>query len=691
MDSKNNQKFVELLQLLELSNYEAKTYMAIIQIDQGTPLKISKESGVPQSKIYGVLKKLEDEGYISKTINGYKINLAFLSKQKQDVEKTFSDFLQFLEKKISSNLITEKTILNNIVPVLEKLEFDIEFKGRLGINKKFHDEYSPDTLARIHRMSLPEMVIATSSNSIIRVGILILTENSKEYFTSVGDTFIVKDLLRKMKLDKVIILTENISEKIIKNFTNVQFIPLTIDYVNKLKTDLVTFDKDWRKTFKKLLTLEKISDIPARKINRMMSKIAALRYHVTKIDKDPESYGPKIETWIVNAFNEIIDRIYADLKLNSELNLQQKLLLMNTQEFMKQKKSLPKTSDIDYLETELEWIIDDLDNLSSESSKLSYEISMTITDSPYQKVGFVANPFVFTIPIEHNLDIIGQKNTVLQLEYFVKKDFVDFSDNLALIVDEPGMGKTHLMKNCLKNINEKKSNTLGIFIHCIPNNDLFSLFYEIQTSLKRMGSSPLQSALLSILEKSPSPETTPELIDILRDLSNFAYDFEKTTLILFIDEFENLLTSPFESQATASQLTHILDVPNIGFVIVVREDEWNDNHQFRMDVSALEPELIPLEKYSKDDISLIVDNRLNSLSLDKKSKISFSSDAIEKISSLSHGNIRKAISLARDGFKKLVQMNKLEVTSDMIEDEFRPLNNYSNSKTGLQFTKKEVK
>ena len=55
---------VELLQDLGFSEYEAKTYVALLQTNPATGYQVSKESGVPRSMVYEVLNKLIARGAV---------------------------------------------------------------------------------------------------------------------------------------------------------------------------------------------------------------------------------------------------------------------------------------------------------------------------------------------------------------------------------------------------------------------------------------------------------------------------------------------------------------------------------------------------------------------------------------------------------------------------------------------------
>ncbi len=55
---------ISALELLGLSNYEAKVYLALLRLGEATAQEISKESGIPYSRIHGVLNSLADKGLI---------------------------------------------------------------------------------------------------------------------------------------------------------------------------------------------------------------------------------------------------------------------------------------------------------------------------------------------------------------------------------------------------------------------------------------------------------------------------------------------------------------------------------------------------------------------------------------------------------------------------------------------------
>ncbi|MBE0425427.1 MAG: TrmB family transcriptional regulator [Nitrospirae bacterium] len=82
------EKIISELMQLGLSEYEAKAYLSLLRENPSTAYEIGKDSGIPTSKVYEVLKKLIEKGIISIIDDGKKkhyVPLApdeFLNKQK---------------------------------------------------------------------------------------------------------------------------------------------------------------------------------------------------------------------------------------------------------------------------------------------------------------------------------------------------------------------------------------------------------------------------------------------------------------------------------------------------------------------------------------------------------------------------------------------------------------------------------
>ncbi len=59
-----NQEPINELRLLGLTDYEAKTFVALFKIEEGTASQVAKVSKVPRSSVYEVLRSLEKKGSV---------------------------------------------------------------------------------------------------------------------------------------------------------------------------------------------------------------------------------------------------------------------------------------------------------------------------------------------------------------------------------------------------------------------------------------------------------------------------------------------------------------------------------------------------------------------------------------------------------------------------------------------------
>ncbi|RLI38603.1 transcriptional regulator, partial [Candidatus Bathyarchaeota archaeon] len=57
-------RIINSLKKLGLTEYEAKAYIALLERGEADALEISRRSGVPRTRIYDILSKLESNGFI---------------------------------------------------------------------------------------------------------------------------------------------------------------------------------------------------------------------------------------------------------------------------------------------------------------------------------------------------------------------------------------------------------------------------------------------------------------------------------------------------------------------------------------------------------------------------------------------------------------------------------------------------
>ncbi len=95
-------KILDKLSELGLNRYEAMAYTTLLKHDEITAYEISKSSGVPQSKVYEVMKKLTDKGLaMALGLNPVKYTPLpidnFLSNYKESMEQS----IDFIKENIS--------------------------------------------------------------------------------------------------------------------------------------------------------------------------------------------------------------------------------------------------------------------------------------------------------------------------------------------------------------------------------------------------------------------------------------------------------------------------------------------------------------------------------------------------------------------------------------------------------------
>jgi predicted transcriptional regulator len=135
---------------LGFNEYEAKVYLAIVMLSEGTAKEISEQSGVPRSRIYDVMERLAGKGFVevgSTTPLCYKANepsVAF-------------DHLMGELKKAQDDILRKLTELDNKV---EKLENPIwTLKGDWAIDHKIEE---------LLRFSKKEIAFICFSNEVLR-------------------------------------------------------------------------------------------------------------------------------------------------------------------------------------------------------------------------------------------------------------------------------------------------------------------------------------------------------------------------------------------------------------------------------------------------------------------------------------------------------------------------------------------
>ena len=96
---------VQKLNEIGFSEYEAKAYVALLTNNPATAYEIARLSGIPTSKIYGVISRLYNKGVVM---------LAGIEKKKRYIPIDPSEFIESTRKKIGTTLDDLQDDLSNI-------------------------------------------------------------------------------------------------------------------------------------------------------------------------------------------------------------------------------------------------------------------------------------------------------------------------------------------------------------------------------------------------------------------------------------------------------------------------------------------------------------------------------------------------------------------------------------------------
>jgi len=106
---------VEKLQKIELTEYEAKAYMGLLNVHLSTATQLSEKSGVPRTKIYSVLESLAQKGWV-KIYSGIPLLFKAVDPHKvfNKIKEDYTEFMESVEATLNmevNDMICEKFVL----------------------------------------------------------------------------------------------------------------------------------------------------------------------------------------------------------------------------------------------------------------------------------------------------------------------------------------------------------------------------------------------------------------------------------------------------------------------------------------------------------------------------------------------------------------------------------------------------
>lgn len=150
---------VEKLLQLDLTEYEAKAYMALLNAHLNTATQVSQKSNVPRTRIYQVLESLQRKGWV-RVYSG--VPMLFKAIEPTVVfEKVKEDYAELLESvkmtlKNEVNNMKEKFVIKKFDLGLEGLKTEIKKAKTIEINnttnsflKKISDAFNDKAVIRV--------------------------------------------------------------------------------------------------------------------------------------------------------------------------------------------------------------------------------------------------------------------------------------------------------------------------------------------------------------------------------------------------------------------------------------------------------------------------------------------------------------------------------------------------------------
>lgn len=170
-------KILQTLKELGLSDYEAKTYYALIRLGPSNAPETAQEAGVPPTSIYKILERLQIKGWIEishghpkiyKAVNPEICERVQLKKMREvfeDLKKTYAAVPSHEKSQLIFTISGEKNILRKIGELLDRTnnEFILMAPNAEDITLKLKDKFKA-----AHERDVKIIVITHSNQRIPR-------------------------------------------------------------------------------------------------------------------------------------------------------------------------------------------------------------------------------------------------------------------------------------------------------------------------------------------------------------------------------------------------------------------------------------------------------------------------------------------------------------------------------------------
>jgi len=148
-DSADRDALLEELQRLGLTRYEAQAYLALITRNIDTARQLSRDSGIPRTKIYSVLEGLSSKGWV-RILSGWPLLFRPVDPTRviADKRREYESFLGHMERKLDEEWksMPEKYVISRRNVGLENLKGVVKKARTLfmsNVTRAIFDELAP--------------------------------------------------------------------------------------------------------------------------------------------------------------------------------------------------------------------------------------------------------------------------------------------------------------------------------------------------------------------------------------------------------------------------------------------------------------------------------------------------------------------------------------------------------------------
>lgn len=122
-------KIHKQLEMLGLNEKEAKTYLALLEVGEGTLADLVRKAVIKRTTLYDVLRSLKDKGLVSTSRSGAR--LLYIAEDPRSLDDRLEE-----QQSVLSSILPELLAMANMLPRKPKMQY---YEGIEGIKEVYRD------------------------------------------------------------------------------------------------------------------------------------------------------------------------------------------------------------------------------------------------------------------------------------------------------------------------------------------------------------------------------------------------------------------------------------------------------------------------------------------------------------------------------------------------------------------------